>query len=458
LNGFKLRWDTAFQSFEEDPKTGHLTTTLFDRVTNQTFKVRSKYLFGADGARSKVLDQLQLPLIQFPGQGFAVNIHFEADMSQIIEPRKGNLHWLFTPDKEYPEHATLASMRMVKPWKEWMIVVFPAPGSPRVARPAADYVKRLGEFIGDDSIETKILGINTWLINEITAEQYSKGNVFCLGDSVHRHPPNHGLGSNTCIQDAHNLAWKIAYVEKGWAGRELLDSYNDERQPVGQQVVTLTNASLRNHMKIWGILGTYEPTPAARMEKIHELKANTPKGRQRREDLQAALKRIHREEQGLGIEMNQHYTSNAVYKSDQGPMPTFETDDLEYYHATTYPGARVPHVWLYPGAVPCKKVSTYDLAGNAKFALFTGIGGEGWKTAAKQVSDELGVPIVAYSIGYGQDYKDIYLDWANIRGADEDGCVLVRPDYFVAWRSNNWEEGSSASKLKDVVKSVLSRS
>jgi len=104
---------------------------------------------------------------------------------------------------------------MVKPWNEWLCILFPSPGAERKVRQESEYIKRLRELIGDDSIDFKIKGISTWLINETAAEEYSKGNVFGLGDAVHRHPPNHGLGSNTCIQDAHNLAWKVALVDKG---------------------------------------------------------------------------------------------------------------------------------------------------------------------------------------------------------------------------------------------------
>jgi hypothetical protein len=207
-------------------------------------------------------------------------------------------------------------------------------------------------------------------------------------------------------------------------------------------------------MNIWKILGNTEATVEDRIRANDELSADTEAGRIRRGKLAAALKMINREEHGLGIEMNQRYTSTAVYKADQGETPTFATDPLEYYHPTTYPGARVPHVWLH-GAVPSKPVSTIDLSGKGRFALFTGIGGGKWKDAAKEFSAELGVPIAAYSIGYGQDYEDMYLDWSKIRDVDESGCVLVRPDYFVAWRSQKWEDGSAA-KLKGVLKSVLS--
>jgi hypothetical protein len=219
-------------------------------------------------------------------------------------------------------------------------------------------------------------------------------------------------------------------------------------------VVTQANASLRNHMNIWKILGNTEATVTERIAANDELSADSEAGRLRRAKLAAALKMINREEHGLGIEMNQRYTSTAVFKSDQGPMPTFTTDPLEHYQPTTYPGARLPHVWLSK-AVPSAKVSTIDLAGKGRFALFTGIGGGKWKDAAQSIWRDTNVPIAVFSIGYGQDFEDRYLDWARVRDVEESGCVLVRPDYFVAWRCQRWEEGG-ADKLREVVRSVLS--
>ena len=240
----------------------------------------------------------------------------------------------------------------------------------------------------------------------------------------------------------------------GFGGKDLLDTFSVERQPVGLDVVTQANASLRNHFKIWEVLGNMEQTVEARVRANDELSADSPEGRIRRGKLAAALKMINREEHGLGIEMNQRYDSTAVYRADQGETPTFPTDSLENYHPTTYPGARVPHVWLST-AIPSKPVSTIDLAGKGRFALLTGIGGSKWKDAAKAISEELKIPMVAYSIGYGQDCEDMYLDWSKIRNVDESGCVLVRPDYFVAWRCQKWEDGG-AEKLREVMKSVLS--
>lgn len=215
------------------------------------------------------------------------------------------------------------------------------------------------------------------------------------------------------------------------------------------------NASLRNHGKIWAILGNLEPTVAARTESFDVLKEDSDAGRERRQALQDALQLLDREEHGLGIEMNQRYDSTAVYKSDQKDMPPlFTTDPLEHYHPTTFPGARLPHVWL-SRTIPSKPISTIDLAGKGRFALFTGIGGQAWRTTTAKLSSDLGIPITTYSIGFRQEYEDRYMDWVKMRGVGESGCVLVRPDYFVAWRSQQWEQ-HSAEKLEKVLRSILS--
>jgi len=106
-----------------------------------------------------------------------------------------------------------------------MLILFPAPGAGTDFNPTHDeYLACAKTVIGDDSLPVEILGVSKWFINEIVAEHYSNVNAFCLGDAVHRHPPLNGLGSNSCIQDAYNLAWKIAYVMKCKASPSVLDS------------------------------------------------------------------------------------------------------------------------------------------------------------------------------------------------------------------------------------------
>lgn len=455
LNGFHCRFDTEFVSFEQDKSS--VITTLFDKVTKRTFKVQSKYLFGADGGRSQVAEQLCLPFKHEPGGGFAVNVLIEADMAHLMPHRMGNLHWILQPDVEHPEHAWIACMRMVKPWHEWLCIIVPAPGAPKMKRPAEDYLSRVREFIGDDSVEVTIKRISEYTINESIAETYSKGNVFCLGDAVHRHPPNHGLGANTCIQDAHNLAWKIAMVERGQAGRALLDTYSIERQPVGLDVVTHANASGRNHAKIWTAFGMLESTAAERQASFDKLFEASPHGLQRRQELQRALQLLDVEEHGLGIEMNQRYQSTAVHLTpDVGLAKSYTTSPETHYHATTFPGARVPHVWLRAGPGASKLISTIDIVGKGRFTLLTGIGGHEWKRAAEMVSRDLDIDIVTVKIGFRQDYDDVYMDWARIRDVSETGAVLVRPDYFVGWREQSWVH-DGMQRLLDAMRGILSR-
>ena len=277
---------------------------------------------------------------------------------------------------------------------------------------------------------------------------------FCLGDAVHRHPPIFGLGSNTSIQDAYNISWKVALVLKGLASPTLLETYTAERQPVGAHLVTQSNAYLRNHATIWEAIGMFGETIEERVRQNKELSESSAKGAARRAQLYSALERATGEGDGLGIVMNQWYTSQAIYTADESPREPFAEDPLFKIRVGTYPGNRLPHAWL-SRQVPSKPVSTIDLAGKTSFCLLTGHGGDAWREAAVKIGERLGLPINSYSIGWGLDYRDIYRDWEKRREVDEDGCVLVRPDNYVAWRSESMISGSCEEKLLEVLKSIL---
>lgn len=202
---------------------------MLDRLTNKEYLIKSKYLFGADGANSRVARQLGASIIQpganplglpfsgTPGLSLAINVMVNVDLSAHVTHRIGNLHWIMQPDA--PEWGWLVIMRMVKPWTEWIMILFQKPGW----KPPHDgwlpskeeYYQRVKDLIGDDSIPFTVTGVSKWLVNEVYADKYQEGRIICGGDAVHRHPPINGLGSNTCIQDAHNLAWKLSYVLKG---------------------------------------------------------------------------------------------------------------------------------------------------------------------------------------------------------------------------------------------------
>lgn len=118
--GWDVRFRTTLIEFEREAD-GRILSRLRDELTKAEYFVRSKYLFGADGARSQIIRQLQIPMIKKPGQGLALNVLVKVDLSEFVEARKGNLHWVFQPDQEYPDFAWSGLIRMVKPWNEYVL-------------------------------------------------------------------------------------------------------------------------------------------------------------------------------------------------------------------------------------------------------------------------------------------------------------------------------------------------
>jgi 2,4-dichlorophenol 6-monooxygenase len=321
---------------------------------------------------------------------------------------------------------------MVRPWNEWLIVwgYDIAQPPPQVDEAAAREIVR--NLVGVPDLEVEITGTSLWGNNEQYATTLHKGRVFCAGDAVHKHPPSNGLGSNTSIQDSYNLAWKLAAVLRGQAGPELLETYTAERAPVAEQIVTRANRSSREFGGFFDALGlgpgqTEEQMRAA----IDERKANTPAGQRKRAELRTAMELKNYEFNAHGVELGQHYGSTAVVGDGSAP-PEPVRDPVLYYHPTTTPGARLPHVWVGDAR---HKRSTHDLAPYGRFTVLTGIAGEAWVAAAEAVAKRLDVPVAAVVIGPGREVDDLYYDWAVQREVTESGALLVRPDKHVGWRS-----------------------
>ncbi|KAK4070863.1 hypothetical protein Trihar35433_5330 [Trichoderma harzianum] len=452
-HGFPCRFRTQFVSFD-DSTAGVIVVTVRDMIFDKIYTIKTKYLFGADGAKSAIVRQLGLPMAVQPSQGIALNVLIRADLSHLMKNRVGNLHYVIRPDAEYPDFAWWSIVRMVKPWHEWLIIMMYKPTCPAEFMPTLEQVKsQIYEVIGDQSVPVEINRVDKWIINETVAEVYSKGNIHCLGDAVHRHPPMNGLGANTCTQDAANLAWKLNLVEKGLAGPALLDSYTVERQPVGAGVVARANASLREHKPIFDALGFLKPSLEERKNELDVLKEDSESGRARRRELMRAINYTSHEFLALGSDMSQRYKSSAVFLEGSGDEPPLPSNPVLNYEPHTFPGLRLPHAWLNT-AIPQEQVSTLDLAGNGRFTLFIGHGGEAWRSAARSVEQALKVPIAVYSIGYGLEYEAVFNDWYRLREVEESGCVLVRPDNFIAWRSQSIVDDTT-SVLERVFKSIL---
>lgn len=178
--GWMLRFNTTFVSIKKST-ADKIDCEVNDDITNRRYTIRCRYLFGCDGARSQVVRELQLPFNTKEGQGVALNILVRADLSHLISYRNGNLHWVFEPDKERPPWGWACILRMVKMWNEWMFIFLPKPGAdgraPEMTGTRAEYHEQVKRVIGDDTVEIEILDASKWWINEIVAEQYSRGNV-----------------------------------------------------------------------------------------------------------------------------------------------------------------------------------------------------------------------------------------------------------------------------------------
>ncbi|TCC40867.1 FAD-dependent monooxygenase [Kribbella speibonae] len=445
--GARLRFNTEYESLEQDDDG--VTATVRDRLSGTTYQIRAKYLIGADGGRSKVAQDIDLPMAGAMDIEGSMNIVFEADLSRYVAHRPSVLYWVLQPGAQIGGIGA-GLVRMVRPWNEWLIVWGYDINQPAPVVDEAMATEIVHNLVGDDTIDVKLKSTSVWSVNHMYAEKISRDRVFCMGDAIHRHPPSNGLGSNTSIQDAYNLAWKLALVLKGQAAPELLRSYDAERAPIARQIVDRANKSRNQFGQIFRALGMTPDAPAGRT--IESRKDDTPEGAAQREELRKAIELKDYEFNAHGVELGQRYRSSAVV-GDGTPEPPYERDHELYYHPTTWPGARIPHCWLTRGS---DTVSTLDVVGKGQFTLLTGIGGDAWVKAAQSVSEQLGVPIEPFVIGPGRELDDLYGDWARVREIPDEGCLLVRPDAHIAYRAFDQPDDPTET-LRRAVGAVLGR-
>ena len=429
--GTRLRFDTEYLAHTQD--ADGVTATVRDRLRGDTYEIRAKYLIGADGGRSKVAEDAGLPMGGQMGVAGSINIVFDADLSKYTAHRPSTLYWVLAPG------ATVGGIgaglvRNVRPWNEWLIVwgYDVTAGAPDLTTAYAESVVR--QLVGDDEIPVTIKSSSAWTVNEMYAETYSNGRVFCAGDATHRHPPSNGLGSNTSIQDAHNLAWKLKLVLDGAASPKLLDTYTAERAPIGRQIVTRANKSIGETAPIFEALNGLSPgTPEQLWANIAARKDATEAAEKQRAALREAIAFKVYEFNAHGVDLNQRYSADAsaAIVPDGTADPGFARDPELYHQPSSRPGAKLPHAWITSGT---RTLSTLDTVGRGRFTLITGIGGEGWVKAAGAQAQAQGLDIATVVIGPGQEYEDPYGDWARLSEVADSGALLVRPDGFVAFR------------------------
>ena len=446
--GAKVLFSTKYLGHEQD--ADGVTVRLLNRVSGQEYSLRARYLVGADGAKSQIADELGLEFEGHTARAGTAYVRFNADLSSYVAHRPSILHWIMNPAADCGEIG-MGWLRAVRPWDEWIAGwgFSVDDGEPDLSDERV--ISQIRTLVGDPDLQIDLQGTSTWYVNQQHALSMSKGRVFCGGDATHRHPPSSGLGSNTCMQDAYNLAWKLAYAVRGDAGESLLDSYSDERTPVGAQIVARANQSRLDYAPLRECFNTEMGDGTKSIEAgLARLQAPTQEGSDLREKLASALELKNTEFNALGIELNQRYSSSAVL-SDSHEEEVFALDPQLHLQATTRPGAKLPHAWLV--GAEGRRVSTLDVVGKGRFTLITGLSGQAWKEAAQ----DLNLPFLdTLVIGEGQ-IKDPYAYWARVREIEEAGALLVRPDGYIAWRQikNTWEAGEAGKQLSLALEQVL---
>ena len=227
--GAELRFATEMTSFEQDDEG--VTAQIRHRDSGETATVRARYMIAADGAHSRVRDRLGIRMLGHGVFSNSITIYFRGDVGPLLRGRNLSVIYVINP-------VLRGFFRIEIPFTSGFLAVT-AVGDPE--HPNTDVSAGLTDqrcldllhaALGVDDIPIQIEDVMHWQSEANTAERFREGNTFLVGDAAHVMPPHGGFGGNTGVQDAQNLAWKLAWVLKGAAPPELLDTYDQERRPV----------------------------------------------------------------------------------------------------------------------------------------------------------------------------------------------------------------------------------
>jgi hypothetical protein len=363
-----------------------VSALIRDRATKDETRVRATWLIGADGNRSAVRQQLGIGM---RGRGVlskSITIYFRADIAPLMRGR--NLSVIMVRNENFR-----GFFRLEKPFESAFLVVNSigdpkAPLSDTWSLSEAECRELVRSGLGVDTPVT-IDSIQKWECMADVADRFRDGRVFLAGDAAHLMPPYGGFGGNTGIQDAQNLAWKLALVLEGLADKALLDTYEAERRPIA--AMTAEQAHTRYVLR-----GAPHLMPNGITPFIND----------------------------AHIDLGYRYRSAAIFTEpdDDGAV----TEDPRQMRGR--PGTRVPHLLLERDGA---RVSSIDLAA-ATFALFAGSEAGEWAAAAAAAAHDAGVSCQVFQDGKVVRDPDGRLGAAM--GISPSGAVLVRPDHVVAWR------------------------
>lgn len=407
--GAELRFGAEMISCEQD--ADGVTATIRDRDSGKTAAVRARYLVAADGARSPLRDRLAIRMLGHGTFSNSITIYFRGDVGPLLRGRNLSVIYITNPSLR-------GFFRLEKPFDRGFLVVN-AVGDP--ARPVTDVSAGLTDercieyircAIGDDRVPITIENVMHWNARADVAERFRAGRIFLAGDAAHVMPPNGGFGGNTGVQDAHNLAWKLALVLKGQAGPELLSTYEPERRPAA--AFTVEQAYSRYVTRSAPYLGTAGMQPV---------------------------------ENDLNVELGYCYYSDAIIPEDE-VRPAHQNPR----ESRGRPGTRAPHVWLRRGN---EQVSTLDLLGR-NFTMLAGPEGSSWCAAARGSASQAGIPLDVHHLDVQGALADPEGVFPAAYGIGPGGAVLVRPDGFVTWRAKSADQ-VSADRLTEALSLILAR-
>ena len=428
--------------------------TTVDRTTGRETIVHGAYLAACDGASSAVRTALAMqvdgPLLQH-----MVGIHFRCDLGPLVNERKSILYWVL--------NQRLLGV-LIAHWlpTEWVLFAPYFPPQQHATQFTEDVCRRLIEIAcGGIPDDLELRHIDTWVVAARLARTFKQGRAYLCGDAAHSFPPTGGLGLNTGVQDAHNLAWKLAAVLKGRADDGLLDTYERERKPVARanldhslrnflnmNALTRLVGVDRDHLRLLEAVQrsrTFQRLPSSlqrrlvdkaigtRLRRLSRLDAEGAEAEHLRARFRALLPGQEPHYRFLGLDLGFAYAEGAVVteptRKPQAGNPVVD------YVPTTWPGARLPHVWVRRGD---ERLSIHDLSDGERFLVLTHPAGRRhWSDAVMRLRDEYLVPLVCLSVGPegSADLRDERGVWRDLSQVDEGGAVLVRPDGHVAWRS-----------------------
>ncbi len=391
LTGVEIRFNMSFISAEQDSDS--VVTIVESGETKQRSEIRSRYLIGADGARSSV--RLMIGATMSGQHGFAknYNVQFRAPaLAGMHSQGPAIMYWMINDDMP-------SLMGPMDGPDVWYFI------ATRIDDKVTelDAKKMIRQATGLD-FEMEILGGDPWYAHNLIADKYSERRIFLAGDACHLHPPFGGYGMNMGIGDGVDLGWKMAAVVQGWGGVELLASYETERRPVHKWIMDEAIANYSALGNQLAVAGLEEPGPVGDAT--------------RREVGEVIFTAKLREFKSLGAVLGYRYDPSPIVVPDGTSIPP---QQATIYQPSARPGCLAPHLWLADGS------SLYDHFGEG-FTLLSTVKGAAPADAfalAETSARDLNVPL-----------KTLAPNDARLRRRYQANFALIRPDQHVVWRGD----------------------